>query len=166
MFCQQGVLKNFEKFTGKHLCQSLASACNFITKETMTQVFSCEFCGIFKNIYFIEHLRWLPLSERKPRTNLCVYSSREIRFKAPQRSVKIKIQLNVMYGMGRVKRVFCIPVQLLRSWMDGPFKNTQFMPLISIDTPWKYQKIFDFQEVSKETVAWNGLTSFMKNIFL
>ena len=22
MFCQKGVLKNFEKFTGKHLCQS------------------------------------------------------------------------------------------------------------------------------------------------
>ena len=27
-------------------------ACNFIKKETLAQVFSCEFCGIFKNTFF------------------------------------------------------------------------------------------------------------------
>ena len=27
-------------------------ACNFIKKGTLVQVFSCEFCEIFKNIYF------------------------------------------------------------------------------------------------------------------
>ena len=32
-------------------------ACNFIKKKTLTQVFSCEFCEISKNIYFTEHLR-------------------------------------------------------------------------------------------------------------
>ena len=26
--------------------------CNFIKKETLTQVFSCEICKIVKNIYF------------------------------------------------------------------------------------------------------------------
>ena len=26
-------------------------ACNFIKKETLTQVFSCEFCEIFKNTF-------------------------------------------------------------------------------------------------------------------
>ena len=31
-------------------------ACNFI-KEAQTQVFSCEYCEIFKNTFFIEHLR-------------------------------------------------------------------------------------------------------------
>ena len=31
-------------------------ACNFI-KETPTQVFSCEFCQLFKNIYLIEDLQ-------------------------------------------------------------------------------------------------------------
>ena len=36
-------------------------ACNFIKKETPTQMFSCEFCEIFKNTFFIEHLRWLLL---------------------------------------------------------------------------------------------------------
>ena len=31
-------------------------ACNFIKKETLAQVFSCEFCGISKNIFFTEQL--------------------------------------------------------------------------------------------------------------
>ena len=34
-----------------------ASGSNFIKKETLAQVFSCEFCEIFKNAFFIEHLR-------------------------------------------------------------------------------------------------------------
>ena len=46
VFCKKGALKNFAKFTGKYLCQSL------FKKETLTQVFFCEFCEIFKNIYF------------------------------------------------------------------------------------------------------------------
>ena len=38
-----------------------AAACNFIKKETLAQVFSCEFCEISKNTFFTEHLRWLLL---------------------------------------------------------------------------------------------------------
>ena len=59
---RKGVLRNFAKFTGKHLCQSLffnevaSAACNFIKKETLAQVFSCEFCEISKNNVFTEHL--------------------------------------------------------------------------------------------------------------
>ena len=34
---------------------------SFIKKETLTQTCSCEFCEIFKNTFFIEHLRWLLL---------------------------------------------------------------------------------------------------------
>ena len=58
MFCEKGVLRNFAKFTGKHLCQSLffsiklqASVCNFIIKEVLAQVFSCEFCEISQSIF-------------------------------------------------------------------------------------------------------------------
>ena len=57
-FCKKGVLKNFAKFTRKHLGQSLflnkvaGAACNFIIKETLAQAFSCEFCEIFKNTFF------------------------------------------------------------------------------------------------------------------
>ena len=39
VFCKKGVLENFE-------------TCNFIKKETLAQVFYCEFCEIFKNTFF------------------------------------------------------------------------------------------------------------------
>ena len=32
-------------------------ACNFVKKETLAQVFSCEFCEISKNIFFIKYFR-------------------------------------------------------------------------------------------------------------
>ena len=32
----------------------LGLACNFIKKETLAQVFSCEFCEIVNNTFFIE----------------------------------------------------------------------------------------------------------------
>ena len=33
------------------------TACNFIKKETLAQMLSCESCEIFKKTYFAEHLR-------------------------------------------------------------------------------------------------------------
>ena len=42
----KAVLRNFTKFTGKQ-----AEACNFIKKEALAQVFSCEFCEISKNTF-------------------------------------------------------------------------------------------------------------------
>ena len=39
------------------LKKGLQQACNFIKKETLGQVFSCEFCESFKNIFFTERLR-------------------------------------------------------------------------------------------------------------
>ena len=65
---RKGVYRNIAKLTEKHLCQSLfliklqAEACNFIKKETLAQVFSCEFSEISKSIFFTEHLRWLLLT--------------------------------------------------------------------------------------------------------
>ena len=58
LFCKKGVFRNFAKLTGKHLCQSLFfnevvdQACNFIKKETLAQMFSCEFCEISNNTVF------------------------------------------------------------------------------------------------------------------
>ena len=52
---RKGILKNLAKFTGKHLCQTLikflALACNFIEKEALTEMFSCEFCETDKLFY-------------------------------------------------------------------------------------------------------------------
>ena len=61
MFYKKDVLRNFEKFTGKHLCQRLflnkvaglrPKACNFIKKKSLAQMFSCEFFEISKNTFF------------------------------------------------------------------------------------------------------------------
>ena len=71
VFNKKGVYKNFSKFTGKHLCQSLfliklqagdevfiehlrkaVSVCKMDCPE-----FPCEFGKIFKNIFFTEYLR-------------------------------------------------------------------------------------------------------------
>ena len=56
MFYKKGFLRDFVKYTEKHLCQGL-----LFKKETLAQVFSCEFCEISKNNFFTEHLRWLLL---------------------------------------------------------------------------------------------------------
>ena len=54
-FCKRDVLRNFANFRRKHLCQSLffnkVETCNFIKKETLVQVFCCEFCEISKNTF-------------------------------------------------------------------------------------------------------------------
>ena len=64
MFYKKGVLNNFAKFNEKQLCQSLffnrlPEASTFIKKETLAQVFSSQFCEIFKNSFFTEHCRTL-----------------------------------------------------------------------------------------------------------
>ena len=67
VFCKNGFLKNFSKLTEEHLYQSLflnkvVGLRNFIKKEALAQAFSYEFCEIFKNTFFIEHLQWLSIS--------------------------------------------------------------------------------------------------------
>ena len=52
VLCKKGVLRNFGKFIEKHMCQKLF----FNKKESLSQVFFCEFCEIFT-----EHLWWLLL---------------------------------------------------------------------------------------------------------
>ena len=59
MFCKKGVLRNFAKFTRKHLCQRLffnkvagRGLKLYWKKESLAQVFSCKFCEISKNIFF------------------------------------------------------------------------------------------------------------------
>ena len=62
-----GVLRNFTKFTGKQLCQSLffsIKLLDFIKKETLKYVFSCEFCEFSKNNFLTEHL-WTTASVSK-----------------------------------------------------------------------------------------------------
>ena len=83
---KKAVLRNLAKFIGKHLCQSLffnkvaGAACNFIKKETLSQVLSCEFCAISKNTFFTEHV-WATASDHRLLLNYTIeennYSSQE-----------------------------------------------------------------------------------------
>ena len=61
VFYKKGVLRNFAKFTGKHLCQRVffnkvaglrPQAFKFIKKDSLAKVFSSEFCEFSKNIFF------------------------------------------------------------------------------------------------------------------
>ena len=69
-------------------------ACNFFKKEVLTQVFSSEFCEIFK------HLRWLllhiptSLNRKKPHT---VFFHRLLIFCV---SVSFKIQFEILQYLG------------------------------------------------------------------
>ena len=54
---KEGVFKKIAKSRRKHIViviELQASACNFIKKETLTRVFSCEFSEILKNNFFTE----------------------------------------------------------------------------------------------------------------
>ena len=69
VFCKKGVLRNFAKFTGTHLCQSLffgkiagLRPATLLNKETLAQVFSCEFWEISKNTFFTGDIRCLLLN--------------------------------------------------------------------------------------------------------
>ena len=58
MFCEKDVLRNFTKFTGKHLCQILffndvtgLRPATLFLKNSGKGFFSCEFCKISKNSF-------------------------------------------------------------------------------------------------------------------
>ena len=55
MLCKKDVLRNFAKFTGKHLCQSL-----FFNKRIWHRCFPMNFANLLRTPFFIEPL-WLLL---------------------------------------------------------------------------------------------------------
>ena len=67
VFFKKSDVKDLEKFTGKHLCQGLffnkvsglKSAFLSKKKTLLTQVFSYEFCQIFKNTFFKDILFYI-----------------------------------------------------------------------------------------------------------
>ena len=54
VFCKKGVIRNFSKSTGKHLCQSLLF--NKVAGLPMLE-------SLFKNTFFTEYLWWLLLDQ-------------------------------------------------------------------------------------------------------
>ena len=63
------VFLEISKNSQKNTCARVSfliklQACNFIKKETLAQVLSCEFWEISKNSFFTEHFWWLLLKRR------------------------------------------------------------------------------------------------------
>ena len=69
VLCKKGVLTNFIKFTGKHLCQSLffnkvtgRRPVTLLNKKLWHRCFSVHFMKFLRTPFQIEHLWWLLLS--------------------------------------------------------------------------------------------------------
>ena len=63
VFCEQVVLKLIAQFTGVFLYFARGSA-TFL-KKTPAQVFSCDFCEMFKNTVFEEHFCAIASAQKK-----------------------------------------------------------------------------------------------------
>ena len=70
VFCTKGVLRNFEKFTGKHLCQILLfnkvaglRTVTLLKKRFWYRCFPVNFSKFLKTPSITEHLRWLLLKK-------------------------------------------------------------------------------------------------------
>ena len=68
VFCKKSVLRNFTKFTGKHLCQGLffnkvagLRAATLLKKRLWHRCFAENFGKYLRTPFFSEHLRWLLL---------------------------------------------------------------------------------------------------------
>ena len=76
--------RNFAKFTGKHLCQSLSfliklqAAATLLKKRLLHRCFSVNFAKFLRTPFLIEHLWWLLLVITTLLLNK-IYSSEEIR---------------------------------------------------------------------------------------
>ena len=90
VFCRKGALRNFEKFTGKHLCQSLLfnkvaglRTVTLLKKRFWYRCFPVNFSKFLKRPSITEYLRWLllktPLNQltfREELVDLQLYCSR------------------------------------------------------------------------------------------
>ena len=60
MFCEKRYPQKFRKTDKKKpVSEFLLQVLGQQLKDTSSQVFSCQFCEIVRNTFFIEHLRWL-----------------------------------------------------------------------------------------------------------
>ena len=66
VFCKKGVVRNFEKFIGKHLCQSLLfnkvaglRPASLLKKRLWHWCFPVNFAKFLRTPFLIENLRWL-----------------------------------------------------------------------------------------------------------
>ena len=89
LFCKKGILRNFTKFIGKHLPQSLffnkvagVTPTTLLKKRLWHRCFAVNFVIFLRTLFFIEHLWWLlPSSAHHDiYVYLCTEISYEVKF--------------------------------------------------------------------------------------
>ena len=109
---KKGVLRNLAKFTGKHLCQRLffnkvaglrPKVCNFIKKESLAKVLSCEFCEISKETFFTDGRLLLSRVKIIPKSTLHCYLGNKSLFIQPEKVSFWQLFFRVRHFQSRQK---------------------------------------------------------------
>ena len=92
VFYKKGVLRNFLKFTGKHLCQSLfftkvagQSPATLLKERLWHRCFPVDFVKFLRTPFYIEHLWWLLNNDDIHRSLKCCIQN----FKTSLKNIKI-----------------------------------------------------------------------------
>ena len=102
-------------------------ACNFIKKESLAHVFSCEFCEITKNTFFTEHLRWLFLLLETPG-----YINRDVRNDIKKKMLSDKLNdphtsatscWSILKTLYNGKKILLIPPISINNMLRSNFKE-------------------------------------------
>ena len=92
MFCKKAVLRDFPKFTRKHLCQSLfIRSATLFKKRPCSLVFPVNFAKFGRTPFLTEHLWWLLLVLQ----NRCFYKTPDIH----QKISVLKSLFNTVRGL-------------------------------------------------------------------
>ena len=157
--CKKGFPKNFEKFSGKHLCWR---------QKILMQTFSCEFYRIFKNIYFVEHL-W---------THACVNWSNKKYFRINIFTEKYPWKCHLKYSCwykglefylkGTQSNIlFCKFSEVSRSyssWHCLLLGNCSWFPATFLTYRWHYQQYTHFSHNYMSRNSRNGYMQEIHNI--
>ena len=123
---KKSVLKNFGKFAEKTLSSlKLPEDCNSIKKETPAQIFSYQFCEVFKSTYFAEYLQ-IAASQNG-------YAITSPSFSLPQFCKKIQ--------MGSFPSNFFLKLRQLKIAKYGVF-SVPYFPVFGLNTDQKELRIW------------------------
>ena len=118
MFCKKAVLRDFPKFTRKHLCQSLfIRSVTLFKKRPCSLVFPVNFAKFGRTPFLTEHLWWLLLVLQ----NRCSYKFPDIH----QKISVLKSHFNTVRACNFNKKE--TPTQVFSCEYHKIFKNSCFI---------------------------------------
>ena len=107
VFCKKGVVRNFTKFIGKHLCQSLTPA-TLLKKRLWHRCFPVNFAKFLRTPFFIDNPQWLLLLFIKPSASVKKIGGRKR--PAIVRTLNIsKEQINDSKNLTQTNKISTIP---------------------------------------------------------